>query len=80
MIQPQRDGPFETEFLAKEDTLQGLVRINTPRAERALAHTLHRQVILDMDSSERPVHGQQERTPYNGHFEYACQHPLFLFQ
>ena len=25
-----------------------------------MAHTLHRRVILDMDSSESPVHGQQE--------------------
>lgn len=30
-------------------------------------------VVLDMDSSERPVHGQQERSAYNGHFESVCQ-------
>jgi hypothetical protein len=32
-----------------------------------------------MDSSESPVHGQQEGIAYNGHFESACDHPLFLF-
>ena len=32
-----------------------------------------------MDSSESPVHGQQEGSTYNGHFETVCYHPLFLF-
>lgn len=32
-----------------------------------------------MDSSESPVHGQQESSAYNGHFEWVCYHPLFLF-
>ena len=37
------------------------------------------QTLLDMDSSESPVHGQQEGSAYNGHFESVCYHPLFLF-
>ncbi len=37
------------------------------------------RVVLDMDSSESPVHGQQEGSAYNGHFETVCYHPLFLF-
>ena len=44
-----------------------------------MVHTPHRRVILDMDSSESPVHGQQEGAAYNGHFECVCYHPLFLF-
>jgi len=60
-------GRFETEFLTQEDNLKGLARINTQWMERAMAHTLHRRVILDMDSSESPVHGQQEGAAYNGH-------------
>ena len=72
-------GRFETEFLTQEDNLKGLARINTQWVERAMAHTLHRRVILDMDSSESPVHGQQEAAAYNGHFECVCYHPLFLF-
>jgi hypothetical protein len=32
-----------------------------------------------MDSSESPVHGQQEGSVYNGHFESVYYHPLFLF-
>jgi len=72
-------GRFETEFLTQEDNLKGLARINTQWMERAMAHTLHRRVILDMDSSESPVHGQQEGAAYNGHFECVCYHPVFLF-
>jgi hypothetical protein len=37
------------------------------------------RVVFDMDSSESPVHGQQEGSAYNGHFESVCYHPLFLF-
>ena len=58
-------GRFETEFLTQEDNLKGLARINTQWVERAMAHTLHRRVILDMDSSESPVHGQQEGGPFH---------------
>jgi len=35
--------------------------------------------VLDRDSIESPVHGQQEGSAYNGHFESVCCHPLFLF-
>ena len=72
-------GRFETELLTQEGNLQGLTRMNTQWVERAMAHTPHRRVILDMDSSESPVHGQQEEAAYNGHFECVCYHPLFLF-
>jgi hypothetical protein len=44
-----------------------------------MAHTPHRRVILDMDSSERPVYGAQEGTADNGHFACVCSHPLFCF-
>src|SRR5436309_5972701 len=37
------------------------------------------RVVLDMDSSESPVHGEQEGSAYNGHFESVCYHPLFVF-
>ena len=41
--------------------------------------TPHHRVILDMDSSESPVHGEQEGSAYNGHFKCNCYHPLFCF-
>ena len=72
-------GRFETETLTEEKNLQGLAQMNSQWVEGAMAHTPHRRVILDMDSSESPVHGQQEGAAYNGHFECVCYHPLFLF-
>ena len=72
-------GRFETETLTEEKNLKGLDQMNYHWVERAMAHTQHRRVILDMDSSESPVHGQQEGAAYNGHFECVCYHPLFLF-
>lgn len=70
---------FETATLTQESNLKGLAQMNTQWVEGAMAHTVHQRVILDMDSSESPVHGQQEGSAYNGHFECVCYHPLFLF-
>ena len=39
-----------------------------------MSRTPHRRVILDMDSSESPVHGEQEGGSYNGHFGSTCYH------
>ena len=70
---------FETELLTREENLVGLMAVN--RDVIGQAETLDRsdRVVLDMDSSESPVHGQQEGGAYNGHFETVCYHPLFLF-
>ncbi len=40
-----------------------------------------KKIILDMDSSVSPTHGDQDQegTAYNGHFGCTCYHPLFLF-
>jgi hypothetical protein len=72
-------GRFETEVLTQEDNLEGLTLINAQWVERAMAQTLYRRVILDIDSSESPVHGHQEGAAYNGHFQCVCYHPLFCF-
>jgi hypothetical protein len=36
-------------------------------------------VVLDMDSTEIPVDGEQEQSADNGHFESRCYHPLLVF-
>jgi hypothetical protein len=36
-------------------------------------------VVLDMDSSVSPTHGEQEMSVWNGHYACTCYHPLFLF-
>ena len=70
---------FETETLTAPENLAGLTKLNTAWVSRAMTHTSYRRVILDMDSSESPVHGEQEKAAYNGHFQSMCYHPLFLF-
>src|SRR2546427_10383269 len=37
------------------------------------------RAVLDMDSTEIPVYGEQEQSAYNGHCESTCYHPLLLF-
>ena len=70
---------FETEVLAEERNYQGLARLNTDLVQDEAARPLTRRLILDIDSSESPVHGAQEESAYNGHFESVCYHPLFVF-
>src|ERR1700676_2706851 len=70
---------FETELLTKEENLIGLMALNRETLGQAESLDGSRRVVLDMDSSESPVHGEQEGSAYNGHFESVCYHPLFLF-
>ena len=70
---------FETELLTQEENLSGLAAINRELIARAEAIDSPQRVVLDMDSTEIPVYGQQEQSAYNGHFETTCYHPLLLF-
>ena len=70
---------FETDVLAEERNYQGLAQVNADLVQHAAARSLSRRVVLDIDSSESPVHGTQEQSAYNGHFESVCYHPLFVF-
>src|SRR6516164_9039164 len=38
-----------------------------------------RGIVLDMDSSVSPTHGEQEMSVWNGHYACTCYHPLFVF-
>ena len=70
---------FETEVLVNEENLRGLRQLNAEWVERATARIKHQRIILNMDSSESPVYGEQEGAAYNGHFGCVCYHPLFCF-
>jgi hypothetical protein len=70
---------FETEILTEEDNFAGLARINRELISRGEAVDSPWRVVLDMDSTEIPVCGQQEHSADNGHFESTCYHPLLLF-
>ena len=43
---------FETEVLTQDGNVEGLGRVNATWVDRAMTHTAHRRVILDMDSSD----------------------------
>jgi hypothetical protein len=70
---------FETGVLAQERNYQGLTRLNADLIQHVAARSPSRRVTVDIDSSESPVHGTQEQSAYNGHFESVCYHPLFVF-
>jgi hypothetical protein len=70
---------FETELLAEEGNLLGLGAINRELLAKAEAMEATQRVVLDIDSTEIPVYGNQENSAYNGHFESTCYHPLLLF-
>src|SRR4029453_16770839 len=70
---------FETDVLTEERNYQGLTRLSAELVQRPAARSSSRRVVLDIDSSESPVHGAQEQSAYNGHFESVCYHPLFVF-
>jgi len=70
---------FETETLATDENLAALQAINHAWVGKAMRVTKAGKIVLDMDSSESPVHGNQEGSAYNGHFNCTCFHPLFVF-
>ena len=70
---------FETEMLAEEQNFAGLARINRELIAQTEAVDSPKRVVVDMDSTEIPVYGQQEQSAYLGHFESRCYHPLLLF-
>jgi hypothetical protein len=72
-------GRFETEILTLRENIDSLSEINGGWVERAMEKTAHHRIVLDMDSSESPAHGEQEGSAYNGHFKCNCYHPLFCF-
>ena len=67
--------PFETKLLTQEENLARLAVINRqldcPGGSDRFAAA--------RDSTEIPVHGQQEQSACNGNFESICYHPLLLF-
>jgi hypothetical protein len=72
-------GRFETEWLATQANLETLADLSGAWIDRIHDRRPPRAIVLDMDSSESPTHGQQEGSVWNGHFGCTCYHPLFVF-
>ncbi len=72
-------GRFETEVLATDANLAALADMSGAWIDTVHDRKLPRSIVLDMDSSVSPTHGEQEGSAYNGHFGCTCYHPLFVF-
>lgn len=79
-----------TEALASAPTLCRLEN----RATRAQAWALHgvlvdqfvashqkapEELVLDIDASDIPLHGDQERSQFHGYYDHYCYLPLYVF-
>lgn len=72
-------GRFETAMLTRPDNLAVLTELSGRWIDAVHNRQPPKVVTLDMDSSESPVHGDQEGAAWNGHFQSKCLHPLFVF-
>jgi len=72
-------GRFETRWLTAEKNLSALTDLSGQWIDRVHARRPPKGVVLDMDSSVSPTHGEQEMSVWNGHYECTCYHPLFVF-
>jgi Transposase DDE domain group 1 len=76
---PSQMGRFEARWLASEKNLSALADLSGQWIDIVHARRPPRGVVLDMDSSVSPTHGEQEMSVWNGHYGCTCYHPLFLF-
>ena len=76
---PSQMGRFETQWLAAGKNLSALTDLSGQWIDRVHARRPPRGIVLDMDSSVSPTHGEQELSAWNGHYECTCYHPLFVF-
>jgi len=68
---------FENSILATPRGLKALENAISRSADTLLRRRNKRRLIIDVDSTEDPVHGNQEGAAFNGYFDQVCYHPLF---
>jgi Transposase DDE domain group 1 len=76
---PSQMGRFETRWLTAEKNLFALADLSGRWIDLVHARRPPRGIVLDMDSSVSPTHGEQEMSVWNGYYGCTCYHPLFLF-
>src|SRR5258708_20716028 len=76
---PSQMGRFETQWLAAPANLSALADLSGQWIELVHGRRPPRGIVLDMDSSVSPTHGEQEMSVWNGHYACTCYHPLFVF-
>src|SRR4030042_3088925 len=70
---------LENDILGNEAGLQALEAALTRSTDKLLKRKNKKRLIIDLDSTEDPAHGQQEGVAYNGHFAKNCFHPILCF-
>ena len=76
---PSQMGRFETQWLAAPANFSSLTDLSGYWIDLVHGRRPPRGIVLDMDSSVSPTHGEQEMSVWNGHHDCTCYHPLFLF-
>ena len=72
-------GHFETQWLAAPANLSALADLSGQWIDLVHGRRPPRGIVLDVDSSVSPTHGEQEMSVWNGHYACTCYHPLFVF-
>ena len=75
MYGPLQLGWFETELLTREENLVGLMAVDREVIGRAETCDRSDRIVLNMDSSESPVHGQQEGSNLSSDDDWDCKLP-----
>ena len=76
---PSQMGRFETHWSAAPANLSSLTDLSGHRIDLVHGRRPPRGIVLDMDFSVSPTHGEQEMSVWNGHYACTCYHPLFVF-
>jgi hypothetical protein len=69
---PSQMGRFETRRLAADKNLSALADLSGQWIDLVHGRRPPRGIVLDMDSSVSPTHGEQENSVWNGHYECTC--------
>ena len=76
---PSQMGRFETQWLAAAENLSAVADLSGQWIDLVHGRRPPRGIVLDMDSSVSPTHGEQEMSVWNGHYACTCYHPPFVF-
>lgn len=73
MSRLENEAPWESIRLFQHEGTEWFCRHAAKRGRRE-------EIILDLDSTSDPTHGQQQLTFYNGHYDTYMYHPLLIFE
>lgn len=76
---PSQMDRFETQWLAAPANLSAHSDLSGQWIDLVHSRRPPKGIVLDMDSSVSPTHGEQEMSVWKGHYACICYHPLFVF-